>query len=82
MQETVSRNVNWNSGVERIIKENLIIGNYDGSIDCALKCGRTAEALLIAYSQGSDLFEKTVKAFFTASTDLFMKNVLKNIIEK
>lgn len=44
------RNRNWDVGVEKMIKENLIIGNYEGSIDCAMKCGRVTEALLIAYS--------------------------------
>lgn len=49
--ETVSKNINWDTGIEKIIKENLIIGNYEGAIDCAMKCGRTAEALLIAHSR-------------------------------
>lgn len=48
-------------GVEKIIKENIIIGNYEGAIDCALKCGRLAEALLIAYSQKQELFKKTIE---------------------
>lgn len=34
-----------------MIKENMIIGNYEGAIDCAMKSGRVAEALLIAHSQ-------------------------------
>lgn len=55
--EQVSKNINWDTGVEKIIKDNLIIGNYDGAIDCALKSGRSSEALLLAYSQGKELFE-------------------------
>ncbi len=39
--EQISRNVNWNEGVEKIIKNNLIIGNLEGAIECCLKCGRT-----------------------------------------
>lgn len=80
--EQVSHNINWEAGVERIIKENLIVGNYEGAIDCALKCGRTAEALLIASSQNKDLFESTMQSFFVASTDPFIKNVFKCFIEK
>lgn len=49
--------MNWDAGVEKIIKENIIIGNYEGAIDCALKCGRTAEGLLLAYSKSKELFE-------------------------
>ena len=40
LQETVSRNANWDEGVEGIIKRNLLLGNLDGAVDCALKCGR------------------------------------------
>jgi len=61
--------VNWDSGVEKIIKENLIIGNYLGAIDCAMKCGRSVEALLIAYSQSPELFEETMSTYFTSNTD-------------
>jgi protein transport protein SEC31 len=43
----------------------LLIGNYTGAIDAALKCGRGAEALVIAYSQGQDIFKSTLKTFFT-----------------
>jgi protein transport protein SEC31 len=38
----VQRNFNWDIGRERIIKQNMLIGNYEGAIDAALKCGRTA----------------------------------------
>lgn len=80
--EQVSKNTNWDAGVEKLIKDNLIIGNYEGAIDCALKCGRSAEALLLAYSQGSETFEFTMNTFLTAQTDYFLKNVLKNIVLK
>jgi hypothetical protein len=53
MTETVSKNVNWNEGAEKMIKRNLLIGNLQYAAEVALKCGRTAEALLIA-EQGSD----------------------------
>jgi hypothetical protein len=29
-------------GKEKIVKQNILIGNYEGAIDAALKCGRTA----------------------------------------
>jgi protein transport protein SEC31 len=56
IEERVSRNINWNAGIEGIIKENLIVGNIEGAIDCAIGCGRSAEALLLAWSQGKDVF--------------------------
>ena len=39
--EQVSRNMNWNEGVERIIKGNLLVGNLANAVDCCLKCGRS-----------------------------------------
>lgn len=48
----VSKNFNWDAGIEKIIKENLLIGNFEGAIDCSLKCGRNAEALILAYASG------------------------------
>jgi len=39
--EQISKNMNWNEGVERIIKQNLLAGNLQSAIDCCLKCGRT-----------------------------------------
>ncbi|CAD8214986.1 unnamed protein product [Paramecium octaurelia] len=80
--EQVSKNTNWNVGVEKIIKDNLIVGNYEGAIDCALKCGRSAEALLLAYSQSKEIFEQTMNTFLTTQTDYFLKNVLKHIVLK
>ncbi len=39
--EQVSKNMNWGEGVERIIKENFIVGNLASAVDCCLKCGRS-----------------------------------------
>lgn len=41
MIERISRNINWNDGVEKIIKENILIGNLEGAVECCLKCGRS-----------------------------------------
>ena len=66
-------------GKERLVKQNILIGNYEGAIDAALKCGRTAEALIIAYSVDQNLFSNTLKAYFTETTDNFITDILKNI---
>lgn len=78
----VPRNFNWDTGKQKIIKQNLLIGNYTGAIDAALKCGRGAEALAIAYSQGQDIFKSTLKTFFTETTDDFIKGTLRFIADK
>ena len=78
----VPRNFNWDTGKEKIIKQNLLIGNYNGAIDAALKCGRCAEALVIAYSQGPDVFKSTLKTFFTETTDGFITGTLRYIADR
>jgi protein transport protein SEC31 len=61
----IPRNFNWDMGKERLVKQNILIGNYEGAIDAALKCGRTAEALIIAFSVDQNLFSNTLKTYFT-----------------
>jgi len=78
----VPRNFNWDLGKEKLVKQNILIGNYEGAIDAAIKCGRTAEALIIAYSVGQNLFNNTLKTFFTETTDSFITDILKNIAYK
>ena len=57
VQETISRNNNWDEGAEGIIKQNLLIGELEYAAQVALKCGRTTEALLIAESGGEELYQ-------------------------
>lgn len=80
--DMVPRNSNWNIGKERLIKENMLIGNYEGAIDAALKCGRTAEALIIAYSIDQNTFNNTLKTFCTETTDHFISDILRHIAFK
>mmetsp|Transcript_3055 Transcript_3055/g.5154 ORF Transcript_3055/g.5154 Transcript_3055/m.5154 type:complete len:196 (-) Transcript_3055:2161-2748(-) len=56
VQETVSRNINWDEGSERLIKQNLLFGELENAARVALKGGRTTEALLIAEAGGPDLY--------------------------
>ena len=78
----VPKNLDWNQGKEKLIKQNILIGNYEGAIDAAIKCGRTAEALIIAHSVDSNTFNSTLKTFFTETTEHFIIDVLKNISYK
>lgn len=57
VQETISRNTNWDEGSEGIIKQNLLIGELEYAAQVALKAGRSTEALLIAEAGGQDLYD-------------------------
>lgn len=78
--ETISKNINWNLGTEKLIKQSLLIGDLQSAVDVALKSGRDAEALLIASAGDKDLFDKTKQAFFNKNKDLFVKNIFSSII--
>ena len=80
--EVVSRNSNWNDGIERIIKDNLLIGNMEGAVDSALKCGRSAEALIFASFGGDELFKATKEKFLVTHKDRYVKVVLSLLLSK
>ena len=81
--ETVSRNSNWDEGIEGIIKRNLLIGNLEYAAEVALKAGRTTEALLIAEAGGEQLFEKIKEEYFANGTkDSYVKLYLRSIVQE
>jgi protein transport protein SEC31 len=80
IQETVTKNINWNQGAEKLIKHSLLIGDLESAVDVALKCGREAEALLIASAGDKNLFNKAKASFFNKNKDLFIKNIFSSII--
>jgi protein transport protein SEC31 len=51
VETKIIRNENWDAGIEDLIRRNIVIGNFHGAIDCAIKAGRYAHAFLIAYSK-------------------------------
>lgn len=81
-QETISRNSNWDEGAEGIIKRNLLIGNIEGAAECALKCGRTTEALLLALSAPNEqIFDQIKEEYFAHNKDSFVNTVIKGIVD-
>jgi len=80
--ETISRNSNWDEGVEALIKKNLMIGNLDYAAEIALKAGRSTEALLIADAGGEKLFEKIKQLYFEdICKDSYIKMYVKSIVQ-
>ena len=76
ISETISRNGNWNEGPEAMIKKNLMMGNLEYAAEVALKCGRSAEALLIAEQGGQELFDDIKRMYFQMHKDPFVKVVV------
>ena len=82
VQETVSRNANWNEGHENLIKKNLLIGNLQYAAEIALKCGRTTTALLIAERGGQELFDDIKQRYFELEKDSFITSVVNSITQR
>jgi protein transport protein SEC31 len=80
--ETISKNINWNLSSEKLIKDSLLIGDLEHAVDVSMKCGRDAEALLIASTGPIELFNKVKNQFFSKNKDLFIKNIFSSIINK
>ena len=80
LTETVSRNINWDEGPEKLIKQNLILKNLECAIDCALMCGRVGEALIIAHHGGEDLFKKTKNTILNNSKDSYLKSTFFSLL--
>ena len=79
--ETVSRNANWDEGLEGTIKRSLLIGNLEHAAEVCLKAGRTTEALLIAEAGGEALFNKIKEDYFANyCKDGFVKLQLRSIV--
>ena len=79
IQETISRNANWNEGHEALIKKNLLIGNLQYAAEVALKCGRSTLALLIAERGDEELFQDIKKRYFETEKDPFITQVVQGI---
>ena len=60
-----------------------MIGNIEGAAECALKCGRTAEALLLALIANSDeVYDRIKDEFLNNHKDPFISHILKQIINE
>jgi protein transport protein SEC31 len=79
VQETVSRNINWDEGTEAIIKQNLLIGELEYAAQVALKAGRSIEALLIAEAGGQELYDQIKEEYFSLHKDLFVKEIIQAV---
>jgi protein transport protein SEC31 len=65
---------------EALIKRSLLVGQFESAVDCCIKAGRLADALLLATCGGAELWQKTQEKYFEMQKRPFMK-VVKAIIK-
>ncbi|EGG16691.1 WD40 repeat-containing protein [Cavenderia fasciculata] len=56
-------------GDENMITKALLIGDYATAVDCCLRLGRMADALVLASCGGQELWKSTMRAYFDANAD-------------
>ena len=84
-REVTLVNRDWSRGLELLIKQNVLINNYEGAIDCAIKANRYFEGFLIAYSHPSDsqaLIQKTLEKISQRHNEDFVYTFLKPLFKK
>ncbi|SBT31629.1 protein transport protein SEC31, putative (SEC31) [Plasmodium ovale wallikeri] len=65
----------WNSGVEAIIKECVLVGNIETAVELCLHQNRMADALLLSSFGGENLWHKTKNIYIAKQNDSFLRNV-------
>lgn len=84
-REEVLRNRDWNRGLEQLIKQNILLDNFEGAIDCAVKANRYFEGFLIAFSHPQNsqaLLQKTLDKVSQRHGEDFVHGFLKPLFKK
>ncbi|CRG94344.1 protein transport protein SEC31, putative [Plasmodium gallinaceum] len=65
----------WNTGIESIIKECVLVGNIETAVELCLHKDRMADALLLASFGGEQLWHKTKTIYINKQNDNFLRNI-------
>jgi protein transport protein SEC31 len=53
---------------ERKVQDALVVGNFEAAVECCLRTGNFADALILASCGGVELWQKTQERYFTSET--------------
>ncbi|CAJ1954327.1 unnamed protein product [Cylindrotheca closterium] len=54
---------------EQMVKQAIMVGNFDAAVECCFRMGHAADALLLASYGGGDLWTKTQQRYFEAQVE-------------
>ena len=57
-------NPDMSQTTQNVVKEALMVGNFEAAVDCCFRTGNLADALVLASSGGGDLWAKTQERYF------------------
>ncbi|ANQ06535.1 Uncharacterized protein PCOAH_00009280 [Plasmodium coatneyi] len=66
---------NWNSGIEAIIKECVLVGNIETAVELCLHKNRMADALFLSSFGGEQLWHKTKTLYINKQNSTFMRSL-------
>ena len=67
---------------DQILRNALLIGDYEAAVECCVRIGRMADALIIASCGGDKLLKQTQNIFFRQNKDRSYLQVLSSIVNK
>lgn len=73
-EEDLGQAADWASGPEALIRKNFLVGNRTAAVEICLKCGRLADALVIAY-QDPVLFSRVRDEYIRKQNDPFLQTM-------
>ena len=69
----------WSFGPEALIRRNVLVGNVEAAVEICLKCGRMADALLLAHPD-RDLYAKVRDENIKLQGDPFLQQSVEDMI--
>lgn len=71
--DSIHEHTDWTQGPESIIRQNMIVGNIAGAVECCMKCGRYADAFFLAAGGDAELVRFTRTEYAKRQSDPFIK---------
>ncbi|GAW79468.1 protein transport protein SEC31 [Plasmodium gonderi] len=68
-------NINWDYGIESIIKECVLVGNIETAVELCLHKNRMADALFLSSFGGEQLWHKTKTIYIKKQNNSFIRNI-------
>ena len=53
---------------QEIVKQALLVGNFEAAVDCCFRTGNLADGLVLASCGGADLWTKTQERYFESQS--------------
>mmetsp|Transcript_24966 Transcript_24966/g.38177 ORF Transcript_24966/g.38177 Transcript_24966/m.38177 type:complete len:1050 (-) Transcript_24966:54-3203(-) len=79
------------AGTQEVVKQALLVGNFEAAVDCCFRTGNLADGLVLASCGGADLWTKTQERYFQSQSasrpllsvvNAIIQNELGDLVQK